>query len=126
MVIAQTWGRYLNTSIEIYALPGKLPRCSQILGVQPNGQSNWSQLESAAYPNPSQGRVRIAYELPAGISSGEIALTNMSGAEVKRYPITNAFNDLLIEEGDLPSGSYFYKLVTERGESAARRIVRAR
>ena len=119
--------RFPQTSYEtyeIYSLPGHLPGSSQMLSVNPNSQSNWPQMESIAYPNPSQGRVRIAYDLPSGVTSGEIVLTTSDGREVKRYHITNAFSDLLIEEGDLPSGSYFYKVVTARGESAAQRIVR--
>src|SRR2546429_329520 len=83
-------------------------------------------VSSVAYPNPSQSRVRIAYELPSGVTSGEIVLTASDGREVKRYHITNAFSDLLLEEGDLPSGSYFYNVVTARGESAAQRIVHER
>jgi hypothetical protein len=66
--------------------------------------------------------VRIAYELPLGVSSGEIVLLSEDGKEVKRYMVTNAFNDLLIEAPELPSGSYFYKLVTEKGESLVKKI----
>jgi hypothetical protein len=113
-----------DTQSEVYSLPGRLPGSTQMLSVNPNSQSSWSQLESIAYPNPSSGRVRIAYDLPSGVTSGEIVLTASDGREVKRYHITNAFSDLLIEESDLPSGSYFYKVVTSRGESAAQRIVR--
>jgi hypothetical protein len=118
--------KYQDNSMEVYSLPGRIPGSSQMLSVNPNSQSSWPQLESAAYPNPSTGHVRIAYDLPSGVQSGEIVLTKSDGREFKRYHITNAFNDLLIEEGDLPSGSYFYKVVTSRGESAAQRIVRER
>lgn len=89
-------------------------------------QTNYALASSLAYPNPSNGRVRIAYDLPNGVTSGEIVLTTSDGREVKRYHITNAFSDLLIEEGNLPAGSYFYKVVTTRGESPAQRIVRER
>ena len=81
-------------------------------------------LPTFAYPNPSSGQVRITYELPAGVQRGQIILLTEDGREVKRYQVTNAFNDLLIEESDLPNGSYFYKLVTDKGESQAKRIVR--
>lgn len=114
-----------NSIVEVYSLPGRLPSSSQMLTVGGDpSNANYALTLSMAYPNPSSGRVRIAYELPSGVQSGEILLTTSDGREVKRYHITNAFNDLLIEGCDLPSGSYFYKLVTERGESAARRIVR--
>gem|GEM_PF-3538982 len=78
---------------------------------------------ASAYPNPSSGRVRIAYQLPPGVSFGEVILTQEDGTEMKRYRVTSAFSDLLIDGGDLPSGAYFYKLVTEKGGSPVRRIV---
>jgi hypothetical protein len=112
--------------IDVYSLPGKLPGCpTSTLGVSdpPSVAGNNPSLPTSAYPNPSNGRVRITYELPLGVSSGEIVLLTEDGKEVKRYMVTNAFSDLLIEAPELPSGSYFYKLVTEKGESATKRIV---
>ena len=110
---------------EVYSLPGKLPGCStSTLGVtNPSIAGSDPSLPTSAYPNPSNGRVHITYELPVGVSTGEIVLLTEDGKEVKRYQVTGAFNDLLIEESDLPSGSYFYKLVTNKGESPAKRIV---
>jgi hypothetical protein len=110
---------------QVYSLPGKLPSCSNAtLGVTPPSLIGTDHiLSTSAYPNPSQGRVRIAYQLPSGVSSGEVVLTDEEGREVKRYQVTNAFSDLEIQESDLPSGSYFYRLVTSNGESAAQRIV---
>ena len=111
--------------IKVYSLPGKLPGSSTTLGVtNPSIISGNPSLPTSAYPNPSNGRVRITYELPPGVLTGQIILLTEDGKEVKRYQVTNAFNDLLIEESDLPSGSYFYKLVTDKGESHAKRIVR--
>jgi hypothetical protein len=109
---------------KVYSLPGKLPnRASKTAVVTPSIAYNGSLFPSSAYPNPSNGQVRIAYELPSGVSSGDLILTTDDGREVKRYHVTSAFSDLLIETSDLPSGSYFYKLVTEKGESQAQRIV---
>lgn len=109
---------------DVYSLPGKLPRCSttQFAGVNPSITYEGSTLPTSAYPNPSSGRVRIAYQLPAGVSSGEVILTREDGTEVKRYRVTSAFSDLLIDGADLPSGAYFYKLVTEKGESPVQAI----
>ncbi len=113
-----------NDGVRIYSLPGKLPTCTQKAGII-NASSSFADamLPASAYPNPASGRVRIAYDLPQGVSSGEMILTSEDGREMKRYHVTNAFSDLLIEATDLPSGSYFYKLVTDKGESPAKRIV---
>ncbi len=92
------------------------------LEVNPLFETEKSMPQPSAYPNPSSGRVRIAYQLPPGVSSGEVILTREDGSEVKRYRVTNAFSNLRIEESDLPSGAYFYKLVTEKGESPSQAI----
>jgi hypothetical protein len=114
-----------NQRFEVYSLPGKLPTCSTTptSAVNPSIAYTNPTLPTSAYPNPSSGQVRIAYELPSGVSSGDLILTTEDGREVKRYHVTSAFSDLLIDAGDLPSGSYFYHLVTEKGESGAQRIV---
>ncbi|MFI5202224.1 MAG: T9SS type A sorting domain-containing protein [Candidatus Kapaibacterium sp.] len=107
----------------MYSLPGKLPHCTTTLsGVTPSTAYADPYIPTSAYPNPSSGRVRIAYQLPPGVSSGEIILTTEDGTEVKRYHVTSAFSDLLIQESDLPSGTYFYKLVTAKGESPVQAI----
>jgi len=114
-----------NHEVNIYSLPGKLPTCSTtaLSAVNPSIAYTNPTLPTSAYPNPSSGQVRIAYELPSGVSSGDLILTTEDGREVKRYHVTSAFSDLLIDSGELPSGSYFYHLVTEKGESQAQRIV---
>ncbi|MDP4198037.1 MAG: T9SS type A sorting domain-containing protein [Bacteroidota bacterium] len=115
---------FADSIVEVYSLPGKLPPCPQKAGII-NASSSLPDavLPTSAYPNPASGRVRIAYDLPKGVASGEMILTSEDGREVKRYHVTNVFSDLLIEATDLPSGSYFYKLVTDKGESPSKRIV---
>jgi hypothetical protein len=78
---------------------------------------------SSAYPNPSNGQIRIEYTLPDGVATGEIAITNLEGIEVRKYQVGNIFNDILFERSDLPSGTYFYKLVTGKGESEMKKII---
>ena len=124
MIIQHSNLNIWDLGVEVYSLPGKLPGASTTLGVtNPSIISGNPSLPISVYPNPSNGRVRITYELPSGVSTGQIILLTEDGREAKRYHVTNAFNDLLIEESDLPSGSYFYKLVTDKGESQAKRIV---
>src|ERR1700689_545520 len=87
-----------NSEVEIYSLPGKLPTCSTtaLSGVNPSIAYSNPSLPTSAYPNPSSGQVRIAYELPSGVSSGDLILTTGDGREIKRYRVTSAFSDLLI------------------------------
>ena len=126
MIVTRGIGAGLeNLRFEVYSLPGKLPGCiaSSFASVTPSVAYDPS-LPTSAYPNPSSGLVRIAFQLPAGVASGEVILTDEEGREVKRYRVTNAFSDLEFSEADLPSGAYFYKIVTQQGESAVQKIVR--
>ena len=109
---------------EVYSLPGKLPTSGAKSSVtDPTSIISSGGMPTSAYPNPTDGKVRIEYKLPDGVTKGEIIITSTSGAEVKRYTVGNMFNDILIERTDLASGSYFYRLVTEKGESDAKRLV---
>jgi|GEM_PF-3389552 len=109
--------------VEVYTLPGKPPgRQSKMAGVTPSEAEKDASIPTSAYPNPSTGRVRIAYQLPAGVSFGEVILMRENGTEVNRYRVTNDFNDLLIDASGLPSGAYYYKLVTEKGDSPVEAI----
>jgi hypothetical protein len=109
---------------EIYSLPGKLPTNSTKLSVTdaPTIISS-SSPSTSAYPNPSNGKIRVVYSLPDGVTTGELIISSTDGREVKRYRVGNMFNDILIEKSELASGTYFYKLITERGESQARKFV---
>jgi hypothetical protein len=113
----KTYGRR-----EIYSLPGKLPESSSSLAVNNPYRQQSLQFQLFAYPNPSRGRTRIAYELPLGVSQGEIVLSNEVGLEIRRFRVSNAFNDILIDQSNFVNGTYFYKLVTSRGESSAKAI----
>ncbi len=113
-----------DKTTEVYSLPGKLPTSNTKLSVTdaPTIISS-SSPSTSAYPNPSNGKIRVAYTLPEGVATGELVITSTDGREVKRYRVGNMFNDILIEKSELASGAYFYKLITERGESEARKFV---
>jgi hypothetical protein len=114
----------LPSKVSVYSLPGKLPTSNTKLSATdaPTIISS-SSPSTSAYPNPSNGKIRVAYSLPEGVTTGELLITTTDGREVKRYRVGNMFNDVLIEKSELPSGAYFYKLVTERGESESRKFV---
>jgi hypothetical protein len=108
---------------QIYSLPGKFFGGKTTLGIdQPNIISS-TNISLTSYPNPSSGEIRIEYKLPEGATTGEIVITTTDGKEVKRYKVGNVFNDILIERSELRSGAYFYKLVTPRGASEAKKFI---
>jgi hypothetical protein len=111
----------------VYSLPGKLPGCTTKSSVEsPSIISSGSSLPTSAYPNPSNGQIRIEYQLPDGVATGEIVIMNLQGIEVRKYQVGNIFNYILVERSDLPSGNYFYKLVTGKGESEMKKIIVAK
>lgn len=113
-----------DRSADVYNLPGKLPQCkTSVMGKDETTIISGRALPLKAYPNPSNGKIRIEYTLPESVTRGEILITTSDGREVKRYRVGNMFTDILIEKSELASGAYFYKLITERGESEARKFV---
>ncbi len=112
-----------SSGTHVYSLPGKLPGSIAHSDVNPPTSAIGISLPTSAYPNPSNGQVRIEYTLPDGVQTGKLIITDLQGNEVKRYRVGTAFNDILISKSDLASGSYFYKIITEKGESNAKRLV---
>ena len=43
-------------------------------------------------------------------ANAEIIVFDLNGNEIKRFTVDKTFNDLIISNEDLPSGSYFYTL----------------
>jgi hypothetical protein len=117
------WDKGAPFQTAVFSLPGKLPGCTAKSGVNAPTIINGNSLPTSAYPNPSNGQMRISYSLPSGETTGELVILSTDGVEVKRYRVGEGFNDILVEKGDLSSGSYFYKLVTEKGESEVNKLV---
>jgi len=112
---------YPNGQAKVFSLPGTLSTAIQ----EANGQLMQSQNGnfSNLYPNPSNGSVTLQYELPKDEQQGELVLYNMQGTEVKRYKVDNTFKDVLIDNTQLPAGTYFYQLQTSKGAVGTKKMV---
>jgi len=106
---------------KVYGLPGTLSTAI----AEANGQLIQAQESrfSNLYPNPSNGKVTLQYQLPKGEQMGELILYNIQGAEVKRYKVDNSFNDILIDNSQLQAGTYFYQLQTSKGAVGTKKMV---
>lgn len=91
----------------VYSLPGILPTG----GITAEGSDNLNK----PYPNPANAMVTIPYQLPDGVNTAEIWLSNGSGQIIQRNTVDRTFHELLIQTAGLPKGIYLYQLKTDRG-----------
>lgn len=104
-------------NFDVYSLIGSLPMITSI------GQNQPSEITTNLYPNPSSERVRIDYQLPEGISSGEVVLFDLNGSELRHYNIDKNFTSLDLNNNDLPSGSYFYNITAGSSSTTKKMII---
>jgi len=111
---------YTNGLAKVFSLPGTLSTAIQ----EANGQlMQQSEAFNNLYPNPNSGEVTLEYLLPAGVQQGELVLYNMQGAEIKHYKVDNTFNNVIINNSELPAGTYFYQLQTCKGTVGTKKMV---
>ena len=94
----------LGTVASVYSLPGFLPcnDCTNgvITGMVPNN-SNLKEGNISNYPNPAKGQTTIEYELPQGITNGDLVFYTIQGQVIKQFKVTNAFHDIIISTAEL-------------------------
>ena len=112
---------YPNGHAKVFSLPGTLSTAIAEANYQLI-QAQEGQFKNL-YPNPSNGKVTLQYQLPKEEQQGEIVLYNIQGAEVKRYKVDNTFNDILIDNSQLQAGTYFYQLQTGKGAVGIKKMV---
>ncbi len=78
---------------------------------------------SSPFPNPSGNSAQIRYTIPAGETNVEIVLYRLNGTEAKRFQVDNKFDTLELNNSDLPSGTYFYQLVSKNQQSESKKMV---
>lgn len=88
---------------EIYSLGGTVITTNII---NKNEEEYFMELS----PNPAREFTRINYQIPTNEANAEIIVFDLNGNEIKRFTVDKTFNDLIISNEDLPSGSYFYTL----------------
>ena len=102
----------------VYSLPGTLTT-----SIQPINNTLGNQMLENIYPNPSNGNTTIEFNLPQGVTTGELLIYSMQGVELKRYRVDNTFHTLLLNNSEFHAGTYFYQLITSTGASGAKKMV---
>ena len=85
----------------IYNLPGN--PVSNLQGV-----SEVPEINMNAFPNPAEGKVKMAYSLPEGVSEGNLLLYDNTGKLAARYIVDNHTDHLLLDVSGYQSGVYHY------------------
>jgi len=88
----------------VYALPGSI--ATKAAPGLPAGNPI-----HRAFPNPSRGFTNIPYELPDGVTEGEIRLVDMHGIAVRTFRVDDHFDHLRIDTSSLPAGVYAHALL---------------
>ena len=114
-----------NTRNYVYDLPGNIYTPCPCDGSQSMGIHGYSGGKSILnnYPNPTNGKTIIEYDLPDGIHEAELVIYTTGGDVMKQYKVTDAFSTLEFDSGFLPSGNYFYQLVIPGRLSQAKKMI---
>jgi hypothetical protein len=97
--------------MKVYSLPGSLPcgDCNSLGAVKITRQQSTASI-SAAVPNPSNGEMKIFYQLPPDARSGKVVFYNSAGQTIQSVNVSAADKFLLFDNSKLPAGLYRYVL----------------
>lgn len=101
---------------KVYNLPGQL--------VYVPGDEDFSEPELAfAFPNPANAFTTIPYELPSGIVSAELTLTDSQGIIIRSWIVDRNAGQITIPTAQFPRGIYFYTLQSGSYQSNNHKLV---
>jgi hypothetical protein len=87
----------------VYNLPG------QLVSVSDNEPLN-EETRLMAFPNPANDFINIYYELPDGISNGEMLVHDIEGNVIRTFEIRNKSENIIISTASFPKGFYLYAI----------------
>jgi hypothetical protein len=85
-------------------------------------EENSAKFELAG-SNPLKGLSFINYQMPHGVSEGQLMITNLQGKLVKRSIIKGSSGSILLNAQDYSSGVYQFTLLTSKGQESIRLVV---
>lgn len=114
-----------NGNTNIYNIPGTLlcNDCSSNIVSYVSNPNSSTNPTFETYPNPSSDFTKIKYTLPDNVNKGEIIIYDIYGKEIKKYSVTNTFDNITLSNEDLPSGTYLYLLKANNYSSTKKVIV---
>jgi hypothetical protein len=100
----------------IYSLPGT-PVVSAFL------ENESSDFNLKAFPNPTSGQVKVAYNLPPEEREGKLSLFDNSGRLIQQFIIDNHTDHLLLDVSDYKNGVYHYFVEYDNKRSPSQKLV---
>lgn len=74
-------------------------------------------------PNPATEYTIINYDLPDNTTEASLIIYNLNGTQLKKYPISKTLGHLQISTQGLPSGTYYYSVQTNTGQTQSKKMV---
>lgn len=116
-----------SKATKVYSLPGTyndpLDGTTHIKNLKSGNLKSKSLKLSKSHPNPSKNYTKIDYKLPEEVNQGQLLLYTEQGKLIKTYTVDHTFDHLRISTSDLNSGTYYYKLKTDAGNSQGKKMI---
>ena len=75
-----------------------------------------------AYPNPTNGELKIAYKLPENQSGWMFSITDLQGRKIDGFAISDNENTIHYSTDKLTSGLYLFSIFNSKGEGSTTKI----
>jgi hypothetical protein len=118
-----------NRRLEIYKLPGYY-ECSvcayyhlKLMPLTVPDEELRHVNSVKAFPNPSNDKIAVEYNLPAQNQSGTMAIYDMNGQRIRLYKLSPKSNSITIDIQGLKAGNYLC-VVESGGQQVSGRIIK--
>ncbi len=81
---------------------------SKIKDTTTNKSDITANINLTVSPNPSNGNMHVAYEIPQN-AKGTFSIYDLMGKQILSYPLNSGKNTLTISGADIDAGIYFYR-----------------
>lgn len=106
-----------TVATSVFDIPGTL-----VLSMSEKDDTE-SPTQLKAFPNPVSNRLTIMYDLPFGIESAILTVTDLQGRMISNYPVQGNTNRLDLQVSQLPDGVYFYTIHSGNYQSNPAKII---
>jgi hypothetical protein len=98
-----------------------------------SGDSKWSTQESApqmgmvqVFPNPAKEYTSFIWDLGSFDGTAQLSITDQNGRNILTRPLSGAQGQWIWETGNVPSGSYIYRVTANGLQIESGKIVVAK